>query len=200
MFSSKRLARLNGALLAACALFAMPAHAEFDEGGWDETTAEVITYGLPAVAFSIAHFMKEDKEGRNEWFWTLVGTNVIHGATKLAFKDHEWGKRPGSEHRYSFPSGHTANTVAMSEFLLERYGWRYAIPAYLGTGFVIWERLNDQKHHERDIYVGAAIGFLVSTWITEEYVPPQVAASLRGVSVVPVVDSSTAGLMVKVPL
>lgn len=163
----------------------------FDEGGWDETTAEIITYGMPVAALGIAQ-LKGDKEGRNEWFWTLVATNTLQGAVKLAFKDSEWGKRPGSTNRYSFPSGHTANGVAISEFLLERYGWRYGIPAYFGTGFVVWERLNDQKHNERDIYAGAAIGFIVATWITEEYIPKGKNAPL---AVVPVVDAENVGLL-----
>jgi hypothetical protein len=188
----KRLTMSVLATSLAAALGPASALAEFDEGGWDETTSEAITYGMPALAFGITQW-KGDKEGRNEWFWTLVATNVVHGGTKLAFKDHEWGERPGSTHRYSFPSGHAANGVAMSEFLLERYGWRYGVPAYLATGFVIWERLNDEKHHERDIYVGSAIGFIAATWITEEYVPEK--AKKAGLSILPVADAGSVGVL-----
>jgi hypothetical protein len=185
--------RLALSLVAASAVMSMDVASagDFDEGGWDETTAEVITYGMPVVALGITQ-LKGDKEGRKEWFWTLVATNAVHGATKLAFKDSEWGGRPGSTHRYSFPSGHTANGAAMSVFLWERYGWQYGVPAYLATSFVVWERVNDGKHHERDIYAGAAIGFLAAILITTPYVPE--AARAADFTIVPVLASDNVGV------
>ena len=43
-------------------------------------------------------------------------------------------------------------------FIQRRYGWKYAIPAYLVSGYVVWGRVYAKRHDCWDVLAGAAIG------------------------------------------
>lgn len=87
---------------------------------------------------------------------------VLGGATSLAtsyllkycIRKH----RPDGSGYHSFPSNHTAAAFQGAAFIQRRYGWKYAIPAYLISGYVAWGRVYSRRHDYWDVLAGAAIG------------------------------------------
>ena len=43
-------------------------------------------------------------------------------------------------------------------FIQQRYGWKYALPAYAVGGYVAWGRVYPERHDVWDVLAGAAIG------------------------------------------
>jgi hypothetical protein len=58
----------------------------------------------------------------------------------------------------SFPSGHSAAAFAAATVLTRHYGWKAAIPAYLGAAYIGASRVHDNKHYLSDVTFGAAMG------------------------------------------
>jgi len=67
-------------------------------------------------------------------------------------------ERPDQSNNVSFPSGHAAGGFAVAGVLAHHYGWKAAIPAYLGAGYVAAARIHDNKHYLSDVTFGAAMG------------------------------------------
>jgi membrane-associated phospholipid phosphatase len=71
-------------------------------------------------------------------------------------------KRPGSETRNSFPSGHTATAFMGAELVRGEYGNWYGLGAYtLATG-VAFLRLYNDRHWLNDVLAGAGTGILAA--------------------------------------
>lgn len=128
---------------------------------------DILTGVIPITALGIAHF-KEDKEGRRQLFWSTVASTAVTGALRLAFNETSWGERPNG-HPYGFPSGHMAFLVPSPAFLWDRYDWRYGLPAYLGTAYVAYVRVDEHRHRWRDIIAATAISIGLSKWIVSPY-------------------------------
>lgn len=86
---------------------------------------------------------------------------------KLSFRE----RRPDSDTRNSFPSGHTATAFMGAEFLYREYGdvspWigyaGYAVAAT--TGYL---RIYNNRHYLNDVIAGACVGILsarIAYWI-----------------------------------
>lgn len=107
-----------------------------------------------AIALDTVHSLRADD--RVEAF-TDQGCRlgVAVGATVLV-KTLVHRERPDGSNHFSFPSGHTANSMASA-------GWRWSIgvPLALGAGF---GRMGAKKHYPTDIVGGALIG-LVADWV-----------------------------------
>jgi membrane-associated phospholipid phosphatase len=54
-------------------------------------------------------------------------------------------------------------------FIHERYGWKYAAPAYLAAAWVGYSRVDEDKHHVEDVIAGAALGIAASFFFTTPY-------------------------------
>lgn len=65
-------------------------------------------------------------------------------------------------------------------FIHERYGWKYAIPAY-----VAYNRVQADKHYTEDVVAGAVTGTLSSFYFTEPY---------KGFSITPVAEKDFYGV------
>jgi membrane-associated phospholipid phosphatase len=81
------------------------------------------------------------------------------------------GCQKGGPNWDSMPSDTTALAVAPAEFLRERYGWQYGLPAYAAAGFVAWSRVDAKKHHWYDTLASAGISLLYNEIITTRYRP-----------------------------
>ena len=69
-------------------------------------------------------------------------------------------KRPDSEARNSFPSGHTATAFMGAELVREEYGTAYGSCAYaFATGIAVLRLYND-RHWLNDVIAGAGVGIL----------------------------------------
>ena len=86
--------------------------------------------------------------------YVLMG-GMVNGL-KHTFRE----KRPDSDTRNSFPSGHTARVFMGAELVRTEYGGGYGIAAYtLATG-VAFLRLYNDRHWVNDVFAGAGIGIL----------------------------------------
>jgi len=67
-------------------------------------------------------------------------------------------ERPDGSDNLSFPSGHAAGGFAVATVLARHYGWKGAIPGYLGAAYIATARVHDNKHYLSDVVFGAAMG------------------------------------------
>jgi len=148
-----------------------------------EKIGDFLTFAIPAAAYGSTFYM-DDAEGRGQ-FYLAYGTTM---ASTVALKYTVREKRPDNNDRDSFPSGHTASAVAGATFIHKRYGFKYAIPAYMGAIYTGYSRIQVNRHHPRDVIAGAVIGAL-SSWY---FVDP-----MEKLNIVPIVDSHFKGISIK---
>ncbi len=128
--------------------------------GDDILAADIVTGVLPVTALAIAYF-KSDVEGEKQWLRNTIANQLLTSAARVGFNNTSWGKRPdGNE--YGFPSGHVAFVASGASFLQERYGWEYGVPAWLLTGYVAYVRVNNDKHHWRDVVASGVLAYGVA--------------------------------------
>lgn len=93
----------------------------------------------------------------------VVGADLIRGqfVSQLwvqALKFTVQRERPDQSNNVSFPSGHAAGGFAVATVLARHYGWKAAIPAYIGATYIAAARVHDNKHYLSDVTFGAAMG------------------------------------------
>jgi membrane-associated phospholipid phosphatase len=86
-------------------------------------------------------------------------------------------KRPDSDNRDSFPSGHTASAFSGASFIHKRYGIKQAIVPYILATFTGYSRVKENKHHIRDVIAGAVISSAFSLYFADKYNLPIMANS-----------------------
>lgn len=160
--------RFVGAALAI-AVIAGPASAKTTE-----KLGTGIAIALPVVAGGITLY-KHDYTGTAQ----LAVTTVLTVGTAYGLKHLVKECRPfatpctkGGPNWNSFPSDTSALAFAPAEFLRERYGWSYGIPAYVAAGFVGWSRVDAEKHHWYDVATSFGISLLYNELITTRYHKP----------------------------
>lgn len=81
-------------------------------------------------------------------------------------------KRPDSNARNSFPSGHSATAFMGAELIRQEYGAPYAIGAYTVATAVAILRIYNDRHWLNDVIAGAGIGILsarIGYWMLPLY-------------------------------
>ena len=132
-----------------------------------ENAGRIVAFSLPVVAGGIS-VAKDDWTGVAEL--ALVGITTVGTAFALKHVVHE--QRPDHSDFQSFPSDTAAVAFAPAQYLWDRYGWEYGLPAYAAAGFVGWSRVDAKQHHWWDVVASAGIAFGYSKWITTEYRKP----------------------------
>ncbi len=145
-----------------------------------ERAGEILQLVLPVTGASIA-LVRDDDEGLKQ----LAKSGALTLALTFGLKYTISATRPdGGDH--SFPSGHTSIAFSSAEFILERYGLNYGIPAYVAASFTGYSRVESKRHYTRDVVAGALIGIGSSLFFTEPYkdwhIQPEVASSLYGLT------------------
>ncbi len=138
-----------------------------------ETAGTYVAIALPLAAGGIAVWQDD---------WTGVKQLAVVGAltvgTAYGLKHlvrecrpfaHPCG--PGGDNWDSFPSDTSALAFAPAQFLWQRYGWQYGVPAYAAAAFVGYSRVDAQKHHFWDVLTSAAISLAYNELITTRYRP-----------------------------
>ena len=153
--------RLATALAGAAFVLAGATTAE--AGGMEQAgTAVAIALPLMAGGFALS---------KNDWTGvaqlTLDTVATVGTAYALKHVVSEW--RPDHSDKQSFPSDTAALAFAPAQFVWDRYGWEYGVPAYLAAGFVGYSRVDAKKHHWYDVAASAGIAFTFSKFITTEY-------------------------------
>lgn len=143
---------------------------------------------VPAGAAAAYAAYRRDETG----LWQLAGemgaTVLLTRGLKEALEDSAWGERPdGGGH--AFPSGHASMACTGGAFLGQRYGWREAAPAYAVAAWVGYIRVEENRHHWRDVIGGCALAYGLSRLIVRPYAD-------RDLSLAPWVDTDLVGLRV----
>lgn len=108
---------------------------------------------------------------KNDWTG-LAELTVTTGATVgLAYglKQVIHEERPDHSDNQSFPSDTAALAFAPANYLWDRYGWQWGVPAYLVAGFVGYSRVEADKHHWWDVAASAGIAFGFNRLFTTRY-------------------------------
>lgn len=150
------------ALLAVCSSVAMVQQAQASDESY-RTLSNVLALGLPAAA-AIISVAQDDGSGilqlaKAEGL-TLLSTEILKRVT------HE--TRPNGKDDKSFPSGHTAVAFAAAQYMQERGGWQYGVPAYALAGLVGYSRVEAHEHYWRDVVAGAALGMAAGAYFTDK--------------------------------
>ncbi len=130
-----------------------------------EKSGDIVHLLLPAATF-VATLVNEDNY---QGSWQLVKSGVVSIVAVEGVKFAVDKYRPDGSGDDSFPSGQTAESFAAATFIQQRYGWQWAIPAYIGTTFVGYSRVESDKHFVEDVLAGAAIGIISGLYFTEPY-------------------------------
>jgi len=129
-----------------------------------EAAGDVLQYAMPASAAALT-LVHRDWQGTLEFGASFA----VQGITVLALKNTVYETRPNGQGHESFPSGHAAVTFASAEFLRERYGWYYGVPAYALASLTAYSRVESDHHYWHDVIAGAGIGVLSSWLFTTSY-------------------------------
>jgi membrane-associated phospholipid phosphatase len=87
----------------------------------------------------------------------LLETQIVQSAVTVGLKYAVNRTRPNGGH-YSFPSGHTASSFTTADIVLQRFGWRAGVAAYLAAAYVGASRIAERYHYPSDVVFGAAVG------------------------------------------
>jgi len=129
-----------------------------------EEAGKYVAFALPVAAAGITAW-KEDWQGTAQLgFSTLLTVGTAYGLKHVVRE-----KRPDGLDFKSFPSDTAALAFAPAQFLMQRYGWEYGLPAYAAAGFVGYSRVEADRHHWYDVAASAALSFGFNYFITSKY-------------------------------
>jgi len=121
--------------------------------------------GLGAIGVNCRHTFKE-RFAAGATAYLAMG--IMVNATKYAVKE----KRPDSNARNSFPSGHTATVFMGAELIRQEYGIEISIGAYAVATSVAFLRIYNDRHWLNDVIAGAGVGILsarIGYWMLPLY-------------------------------
>nr|WP_255539129.1 phosphatase PAP2 family protein [Polynucleobacter sp. MWH-Loch1C5] len=117
---------------------------------------------MPVTAAGIT-YVENDREG----FWQLAKSEVSTALLTEGLKAGIHSQRPNQRGDDSFPSGHASVTFSAAQFLQQRYGSDYGIPAYVLASVTAYSRVHANEHRWRDVIGGAALGIGSTYYFTE---------------------------------
>ena len=138
-----------------------------------ETAGTGVALALPLAAGALT-IWKDDFRGTAQ----LAASTVLTVGTVYLVKHFVKECRPfaepcahDSKNWDSFPSDTSALAFAPAQFLWQRYGWEYGVPAYAAAAFVGYSRVHANKHHWWDVATSAAISLGYNELVTTRYRP-----------------------------
>ena len=150
--------------------------------GITQSIGDVFAIAIPASAYGTSLYL-DDQEGQIE-FYKSYGTAI--GVTYL-LKYSVREKRPDSNNKDSFPSGHTSSAFDGASFIHKRYGLKYAILPYIAAVYTGYSRVYAKRHHPIDVYAGAIIGIVSSWYFVTPYknlqVTPMANSNFKGFTI-----------------
>ena len=132
-----------------------------------ESTGTGVAIALPLVAGGISLY-KDDRTGLAQ----LTVDTVATVGTAYALKQFVREQRPDKSDFESFPSDTSALAFAPAQYLWDRYGWQYGLPAYAAATFVGYSRIDAKQHHWYDVAASAGFAFTFSKIFTTRYRAP----------------------------
>jgi membrane-associated phospholipid phosphatase len=150
--------------LAACAVLAAMSTAQADT---ISTAGTGIAVALPVIAAGVSLY-QDDRLGLAQ----LAVDTIATVGTAEALKHIVREERPDGADFQSFPSATSALAFAPAQFLWDRYGWEYGVPAYAAAVFSGYSRVEAKDHHWYDVAASAGFAFGFSKIFTTRYHPP----------------------------
>ncbi|MBU6297093.1 MAG: phosphatase PAP2 family protein [Alphaproteobacteria bacterium] len=139
----------------------------------DETIGKDVAVALPVIAGGITVW-------RHDWtgLAQLAVSGIATVGTVYGLKQIVRECRPFAEpcthnggNWNSFPSGTSAVAFVPAQFLWQRYGWEYGLPAYAAAAYVGYSRVESKEHHWWDVVASAAISVGYNEIFTTPYRP-----------------------------
>ena len=156
-------------------LFILFAQCSFANDKTIEKIGDSLAYLIPATAYGSTFYMDDD-DGQIQFYRSIATSTTTTFALKYTIKR----ERPDGSNDRSFPSAHTMFAFQGATFVHQRYGFSYAIAAYLGAAFVGYSRIKADKHYLGDVLAGAAIGSLSSWFFTDRYKTVEIKPMTKG--------------------
>jgi len=129
-------------------------------------TVDDILQFVPLTYAGFLSIKNMDKVGGREIaiaaFSNQVTIMLLKGIT------HE-GRPSNPDATNGWPSGHTAIGFVSAGAIHKRYGFRYALPAYIVSAIVGDLRIKNGAHTFDQVLFGAAIGAAIGYFMTTEY-------------------------------
>jgi len=116
---------------------------------------------IPASGY-VGTWITRDKQGAYQLTKALAGA----GLSAHLFKQVAERGRPDATDARSFPSGHTTAAFGGSEFIRQRWGNAWGVPATVAAAFVGWTRINANKHFRDDVLAGMSNGLMWNWYAT----------------------------------
>lgn len=148
---------LVGLMIALLGLSAVTATAG---NGPNILATDILTAVVPLTGLAVAYY-SDDTEGQKQWLRNIGVNQVLTSALRLGFDETNLGERPNGG-GYGFPSGHVAVAMAGATFLGQRYGWLWGTPAYLAAACIAYVRVDEDKHHWRDVISASTLAYGVA--------------------------------------
>src|ERR1035437_3252450 len=126
----------------------------------DILATDILTGVVPLTGLALAYFTG-DTEGEKQWLRNTGVNQLLTSALRVGFNETYLGERPNGG-GYGFPSGHVAFVMSGATFLGQRYGWKWGTPAYLAAACVAYVRVNEDKHHWRDVIAASTLAYGVA--------------------------------------
>jgi membrane-associated phospholipid phosphatase len=146
------------AIVAALGLYAATPAAANDA---NVMATDILDGVVPLAGLAVAYF-KDDTEGQKQWLRNICVNQGLTWALWPIFNQTSLGERPNGDPRNSFPSGHVSLVMSGATFLDRRYGWRWGVPAYVASAYVAYVRVDENKHHWRDVIASAVLSYGVA--------------------------------------
>ncbi len=145
-----------------------------------EEVGDDIQHLILAASLGTSIFYEKENEGTYQFLKAVIASQIFVHEVK------NWTKktRPNGKCCHSFPSGHASISFTSAAFIHNRYGWKYAIPAYVASSYVSYSRVYANKHFVEDVVAGAAIGLISGFYFTDEY---------KNVEILPVITDKQVG-------
>ena len=145
-----------------------------------ELVGDVLAVALPAGAYGTSLYLG-DKDGQMQFYKSYGATMGATYILKYTVRE----KRPDSNNKDSFPSGHTSSAFAGASFIHKRYGLKYAILPYIAAAYTGYSRVHSNRHYTRDVLAGAVVGIASSWYFVTPYknltIKPVVGAGYKGI-------------------
>jgi len=146
-----------------------------------ERAGDVLTLLIPAAALGTTLYTN-DSNGSIEFLKAYGSTAAATQILKYTVRE----QRPNNSDSYtSFPSGHTSSAFSGASFIHKRYGFKYAVPAYIGAVYTAYSRVKAEKHYTKDVIAGALLGIGFSWYFVSPY---------KDLQIEPTVDKDTYGV------
>ena len=130
-----------------------------------ETAGTIVAISLPLAAGGISLLHHRDWEGLAE----LTESTALTVGAVLILKQIVHERRPDGSDFKSFPSDTAAVAYSSADYLWDRYGWQYGVPAYAAAMFVGYSRVKAKQHHWYDVAASSAIAFGMNYALVTRY-------------------------------